>query len=302
MAGFYISEVIAHSREHGDASVTFGKGLNIIQGRSNSGKTCVANCITFIYGASSTSPFKESAGYDSVTMIVKSLSDGGEVRLERLVGENKVHVMSSVEGINSDTYDVVYRKNGGNLHLNDVWLRLIGVEPEIMIVSNANFAKKRLTWKTLLKFFYLDEMKIDSNESILLPKRAYMERTLVLSALLYIITGKTFSEIEAREKLEIKKARYGALKAYVNKKLNYTAGLKRSLEAELGSFDKSDVEEQIAEMSKHLEETRKNIDIAMKDSQRIMGSILDTEKKISECNILLNRYEKLFSQYKGDQL
>ena len=50
MPGFYIKKVTANSAKKGDASVTFGKGLNIIQGRSDSGKTCVANCIDFIYG------------------------------------------------------------------------------------------------------------------------------------------------------------------------------------------------------------------------------------------------------------
>ncbi len=48
MPGFYIKKVTANSAKKGDASVTFGKGLNIIQGRSDSGKTCVANCIDFI--------------------------------------------------------------------------------------------------------------------------------------------------------------------------------------------------------------------------------------------------------------
>ena len=42
MAGFYIKKVIAKSIAKGDASITFGKGLTIIQGRSDSGKTCVA--------------------------------------------------------------------------------------------------------------------------------------------------------------------------------------------------------------------------------------------------------------------
>ena len=49
MAGFYIKKVIAKSAAKGDAYVTFGKGLTIIQGRSDSGKTCVANCIDFIF-------------------------------------------------------------------------------------------------------------------------------------------------------------------------------------------------------------------------------------------------------------
>ena len=111
MAGFYIKKVIANSAEKGDASVTFGTGLNIIQGRSDSGKTCVANCIDFIYGGSMSKPFKDSAKYDGVTMIVASNDKPGEITLRRTVGKNQVDVTSTISGIDSGTYDINYKKN-----------------------------------------------------------------------------------------------------------------------------------------------------------------------------------------------
>ena len=45
MAGFYIKKVIARSDKKETAEVTFEKGLNIIQGRSDTGKSCVVKCI-----------------------------------------------------------------------------------------------------------------------------------------------------------------------------------------------------------------------------------------------------------------
>lgn len=208
MAGFYIKKVIANSAEKGDASVTFGTGLNIIQGRSDSGKTCVANCIDFIYGGSMSKPFKDSAKYDGVTMIVASNDKPGEITLRRTVGKNQVDVTSTISGIDSGTYDINYKKNAKNPPLNDVWLRLIGIEPEVMIVTNARFETKRLTWKNLLRVFYLDEGRVDDIDSIVEPSHRYMENTLFLSALLYLITGRTFTETDAQEKKEIKKARH----------------------------------------------------------------------------------------------
>lgn len=104
MSGFYIKKVIAKSAVKGDASVTFGKGLTIIQGRSDSGKTCVANCIDFIFGGSVDKPFKETAKYDGVSMIVESNDNEGEVTLHRTVGKNQVEVSSNIEGIASGTY------------------------------------------------------------------------------------------------------------------------------------------------------------------------------------------------------
>lgn len=127
-----------------------------------------------------------------------------------------------------------------------------------------------------------------------------MENTLFLSALLYLITGRTFTETDAQEKKEIKKARRKAVKEYVNQKIQNAADRKKKLEEDLHIFEGIDVEAQIAEATTALEETRKKIDKALEESQKILSAILNDEQQIAECNVLLNRYQKLAGQYKGD--
>lgn len=300
MSGFYIKKVIAKSAVKGDASVTFGKGLTIIQGRSDSGKTCVANCIDFVFGGSVDKPFKETAKYDGVSMIVASNDNEGEVTLHRTVGKNQVEVSSNIEGIASGTYDVNYRKGAKNPPLNEVWLKLIGIEQETMIVANARFEKKRLTWRNLLRVFYLDENRVDDIDSIVEPKHRYMENTLFLSALLFLITGRTFTETDAQEKKEIKKARRVAVKEYVNRKIQDAAERKEQLEKDLHIFEGADVEEQIAKATSALQETQRKIDRALAESQRILSSILEAEERAAECDVLLTRYHRLAMQYKAD--
>lgn len=300
MSGFYIKKVIAKSAVKGDASVTFGKGLTIIQGRSDSGKTCVANCIDFIFGGSVDKPFKETAKYDGVSMIVESNDNEGEVMLHRTVGKNQVEVSSNIDGIASGTYDVNYRKGAKNPPLNEVWLKLIGIEQETLIVANARFEKKRLTWRNLLRVFYLDENRVDDIDSIVEPKHRYMENTLFLSALLFLITGRTFTETDAQEKKEIKKARRVAVKEYVNRKIQDAAERKEQLEKDLHIFEGADVEEQIAKATAALQETQRKIDRALAESQRILSSILEAEECAAECDVLLTRYHRLAVQYKAD--
>lgn len=300
MSGFYIKKVIAKSAVKGDASVTFGKGLTIIQGRSDSGKTCVANCIDFIFGGSVDKPFKETAKYDGVSMIVESNDNEGEVTLHRTVGKNQVEVSSNIDGIASGTYDVNYRKGAKNPPLNEVWLKLIGIVQETLIVANARFEKKRLTWRNLLRVFYLDENRVDDIDSIVEPKHRYMENTLFLSALLFLITGRTFTETDAQEKKEIKKARRVAVKEYVNRKIQDAAERKEQLEKDLHIFEGADVEEQIAKATAALQETQRKIDRALAESQRILSSILEAEECAAECDVLLTRYHRLAVQYKAD--
>ena len=59
MSKFYIESIIAHGSGKTDAVVSFGKGLNIIQGYSDTGKTCVVKCIDYIFG-SSENPFDKN--------------------------------------------------------------------------------------------------------------------------------------------------------------------------------------------------------------------------------------------------
>ena len=299
MAGFYIKKVIAKSAVKGDASVTFGKGLTIIQGRSDTGKTCVVKCIDYIFG-SSTKPFKETAKYDGVTMIVGSNDKDGEIALHRTVGKNQVEVLSSINGIDSGTYDIKYSNKMKNPPLNDLWLKLIGIQPDTMIVTNSRFETKRLTWRNLLRMFYLDENRVDDVDSIVEPKHRYLENTLFLSALLYLISGKSFTETDAQEKKEIKKARRMAVKEYVNKKIQDAAERKKQLETDLHIFKGADVEGQIAQATAVLQEIQRKIDQALVESQNILSSILEVEERTAECNVLLSRYHRLALQYKAD--
>ena len=300
MAGFYIKKVIAKSTDKGDASVTFERGLNIIQGRSDSGKTCVANCIDFMFGGSVKKPFKKATKYEGVSMIVASNDLDGEIVLERKVGRNQVNVSSSIQGIESGIYDVEYRKGAKNPPLNEVWLKLIGIEKETMIVTNSRFETKRLTWRNLLRVFYLDEGRVDDIDSIIEPKHRYMENTLFLSALLYLITGRTFTETDAQEKGEIKKARRKAVADYIYEKIQGATDRKEQLERDLHIFDGADVEEQLSQAIAALQETQKQIDIALSKSQELLSSIINAEERTAECNVLLDRYHRLGEQYKAD--
>ena len=84
--------------------------------------------VTLFSVAPWTSRLKETAKYDGVTMIVGSNDRDGEVTLHRNVGRNQVEVISTIDGMIAATYDVNYRKGAKNPPLNEVWLKLIGIE------------------------------------------------------------------------------------------------------------------------------------------------------------------------------
>lgn len=296
MSKFYIESIIAHGSGKKDSVVSFGEGLNIIQGFSNTGKTCVVRCIDFIYG-SSTKPFEKNTGYNKVSMRI--VTSNGAITFSRTIGRNQIQIVSENPEIESGTYDIAYKQKQKNPAINGVWLKLIGIEGEPMIPKNIDFVKSHLTWRTLASVFYVTEKHIVRPESVVLPEQRTGD-TLLLSALLYLISGRDFAETDAQTKKEIRVARRKAVEEYVNKQLSGISNRKKQLTEQLAAFADIDVEAEITRIVSEIEETDAAITQAVNSSKELLGHILVTEEKAAECSVLLSRYQSLKSQYTAD--
>lgn len=300
MAGFYIKKVIAQSDKKETAEVTFGKGLNIIQGRSDTGKSCVVKCIEFVFGGNQKllkTPFAPSSEYNEAVVIIGT--DTGDISISRKVGKNQVTVVSDVEGIENGTYTLKYTQSGKKPALNRVMMQLLGIPGEPKVPANERFEPKHLTWTTLLRLFYVKEGRIDEEASIMEPQENY-EKTPFLSGLLYLLSGRDFSEMDPQTKKEIRQARREAVEEYVRKKIKSVSDRKEKLDASMAAFDGVDVEAKIAEMVADLRKTEAEISSALEESKTLLAEILEQEKKSAEVSVLLGRYEHLRSQYKAD--
>lgn len=296
MANFYIERIMAHGDQRSDAVVPFGKGLNIIQGYSDTGKTCIIKCIDFIFGSSEV-PFDKSTGYSKVTMTIST--DKGSIDFSRTVGKNQVYVVSGNEDIDSGTYDLTYKKNQKNPVLNSVWLKLLGIDGEPMIVKNSDFERKHLTWRTMLQMLLIHEEDIARSSSIVVPEQ-HTEKTLFLSALLYLVTGRDFAENDAQTKKEIRVARRKAVEEYVNKQLSGVVDRRKNIAAQLDAVQGIDVEAEVTRIVEELKKTDVAITEAVNNSKELLAQVLATEEKAAECTMLLSRYKALRSQYTAD--
>lgn len=296
MAEIYIMSVMAFGNGKKDASVSFVDGLNIITGYSDTGKTCIARCIDYVFG-SKTIPFDASTGYEGVEM--KMHTPDGEICFKRMIGKNQVEVVSSNPNIESDTYAIEYKKNQKKAVLNEVWLKIIGINEEHKVPSNVNYDKKRLTWKTLRPLRFIDEDDIGRAESIIEPVQ-YVEKTLFLSSLLFLITGRDFSDVDAQHNRELKKARRKAVEEYVNKKIKTTSDKQKELTEALEKYKGVDVDAELEKIIHEVQVTEATIAARVNSSRKLMTSIMHYNSKLAECDVLLARYDSLASQYKSD--
>ena len=290
MSKFHIEKLIVMGSGKEPSILEFGRGLNIICGPSDTGKSYVLECLDYLFG-SDRIRFDRTAGYDRIKLII--VIEGRKVTLSRQLDTNRVEVHSDARDIMSGTYKTSGKKN----NISDLWLQLIGIEEEHNIIKNSRFEKQRLTWRTFSHMFLIKETSVLQERSIILP-RQNTSTTAALSALFFLITGIDFAKEEPLEKKEISEARRKALVDYMHKQLITFADRKE----ELGNipYGALDLQAKVEAVLDDIAKTEKAIAKAIEHNKQLLKEIFSVNAQLAECNTLYNRYQALGSQYAAD--
>lgn len=292
MDRFCIKKLIVAGQGKEPSIITFGKGLNIICGPSDTGKSYIIECIDYIFGGS-TIPIDSKEGYDCVKMIVETAQ--GTVTAERLFNTNKLRVSSTDPRVESGEYGT----RSGKLNANtDLWLKLIGIEDRHSVIYKRTFEKKALTWRYFLHMFLIKEDRVIQRPSILLPNQN-TATTGALASLLYLITGEDFADADPREEKKIRIARKAAVADYIRGRLAYFADRKGELDGyELP--DSIDLQSQVESIIDEISQTEDRIANTSRKNKDILRQIFTLNEQLTECDTLHSRYIALQSQYKSD--
>lgn len=289
---FFIKELSVTGNGKEPAIVQFEKGLNIIEGPSNTGKTLIFKCIDYIFGAKD-NPLME--GYDCISLKIEI--SNSEITLTRYGGKDNLLINSSFAEIDSGEYKYTTGRDDYETSFNSVLLRLLNIIGYHEIVKNSNYKKQSLTWRTFSSAFFINEDSIFSEQSPLLPTQ-YTERTSFLSALIFLLTGKDFSSVSSVEAKDIKKAKRTAIKEYINKELQDFTKQTELLNNELNEMP--DLDNIINSLSIEIEITENSIVKKINNNKQLLEDIQQLNEKLSESNVLLRNYNLLESQYDSD--
>lgn len=297
MSGFYIKSVTAKGAGKTDSMVTFQPGLNIIKGRSNTGKTVIIKCIDFCFGSKGV-PFDESFGYKTIEMSLHT--EKGDISISREFGKNQVEVITNVPDFENGKYDLKHSNKKNPLPvLSDLLLASLGIEGEHKVIKNKDYDSRRLTWRTFLNILLFHVVDI-AKESSVIESDQSTERTAMLSALLFLLYGNDIAESDVQVSKEIKKARRRAVEDYVNKKIQYAANKKEELKSTLAIFEGIDVEMAMQNTIDSLQSTEAKLSQAVDQSRDLLQQILNLQSRSAECSLLQTRYSSLKTQYVSD--
>lgn len=293
---FYIERIIVTGSGKTDSIIELSNGVNIIYGPSNTGKTYIVKCIDYMFG-SEREPIDISTGYQYIKIIVRTQC--GTITMSRKIGENKIEVSSNDDNVLSGKYATKASRTNYDKTINSVWLSLIGINDLHLVISNENYKKQILSWRTFSHMFMLTETKIISEYSAILSGRD-TSNTAVIASLIFLLSGQDFAETETKDTKEIKEAKKNAVKAYINKELFSLSERNQELLAQLKENPNIDIDVEIEKIMAEISTNEKRINSSIEENQKILAQLYEKNENLSECNVLLNRYDELTTQYDAD--
>ena len=297
MKNFIIEKLIVSGDGKEDAIVEFKDGLNIIRGRSNTGKTWILRCLYFLFG-SDEKPFAKITGYTKVTGVFETAMFG-RLTISRTLSSAVADVESESRDIEDGKY---WTNNQGNnkykpLHLNELWWKIVGVDEVVRVPKNKFYQREAISWSQAVETFILNEDKVDKSESII--KEDNTSITKLLATLIFIYTGEYKDGIEEIVSDEVFEA------VSTNTKRNLDEQIREN-EKEIADLNKT-IEKLTKEMndseidySNKIDEAQVYLNELVSDSKALGKQLSRYNKNRLKVTFNIERYKELKSQYMAD--
>ncbi len=305
MKRFYIKQIAASGSGVKYSAIDFDKGVNIIHGPSNTGKSYVLNCINFMFGSDSKAiPFtKSETGYDTIVMRMEN-DDGDFAEFERKIkdgkngetGAGKVKVTTSLEGYADGDYSIKDKE------YSDFLLRLFGITKRHKVITQQNLDTRDLTVRMIFHFLFLDESHIFEKETPLYAA-GYSKPTEHIMSLLFLLEGNDYSEMvpeetsEERQKAAVQKT--GVI-LYLNQKIQELTQRRGEIEQAVAEIGDVDVEAEMDSIVAEIESIDQQIVSATEESRALLEQVYSISSQLEEARFLRDRYKVLKSQYNSD--
>ena len=278
-----------------DGFIKFSDGLNVIQGRSNTGKTWILKCIYYLF-SSDTRPYSPLTGYTDIEGVFQT-KRFGRITMTRKLDEEKVTVVAESEEVENGEYDTNYKRISTR-YLNDLWLRIIGLDETIEVPKSARYARERMSWANVANVFYADENEIDKAESIVIKDPRY--ETPLIASLYFLLTGDYKKGIPEITKPEVATAKKKAVIDYIDEQVSSLTQTRVSYIKQLEELAGLDIESEMHALTVHIEEAQQDIKELIEENTAIVRQMAEYQQEDANCRVLLDRYESLISQYKAD--
>lgn len=305
--GFWITGVRLQGPGVDPASIQFNTGLNVVCGPSDTGKTFIAECIDFAFGASNPpKDIPEAEGYDTIELGIFDRGRQVEVTLRRALRGGDIGL---VRGPFTDAAELEPETSLSQRHTADdetclsgfllATSGLLGKE----VIRNRRGDKNSLSFRYIAHLIVIDEERIFADRSPVLSGQ-YTTRTAEQAVFRLLLTGTDDSAIIRRENPRIVRSELEA-KAEILQELIVAARAKigdadqpmpRSVLSERLRRIDDELRTAEGDLSSHQEEVQ---DLEVR-RERLWRDLRRSESRIAVLRELHSRFQLLDRQYESD--
>lgn len=203
MFGFVLRQLTLTGPGVANAELRFARGLNVIAGPSDTGKTFIAQCIDFVMG-SSTVPkeIPEAAQYTAILLEIESQDQSRVFVIERSLRGGDIRVSTG-----GNTGRVLSWKHQADKEdtISSFLLDLSGLGGK-KVRTNQQGKTRPLSFRDIARLILVDEESVISATSPVLTGQ-YTSRTSESSVFRLLLTGTDDSSVIAKEDPKVAKGR-----------------------------------------------------------------------------------------------
>lgn len=300
--GFYLSKLVIKGQSQSSAEVSFEKGLNVIVGASNTGKTFIFRAINFMLGGQEPpQEIPQSRGYTNSLLEIRSR-------------KGQIYTMSrSLAGGNSQLFELPVDEISGKSPSRQLGAKAIKGDSEtvsaflldLMDLRGKEVRRNELGQKSILSFrdvawlTMVDEERIITEGSPLLSGQ-YTEATKEKAVFGLFLTGTDDAAIVAQEKPGDRKARLRSELNLLSELIKEREETLKKIGIETSALQakRKELETAIQQASAIVATRQKEIDALVKrrdkawrDHQKVISRRLFLGEQIKRLQLLSKHYE-----------
>lgn len=300
--GFYIKKLIVSGDGKEDAFLDLKKGLNVVSGASDTGKTYVFEAINYIMGSSdSPKEVEEGEGYEEIFLEIEN-SNKEILTIKRNLSDGKMYLYTcQYEDIDKNSPSKIIEKHDAK-NINNISSFLLNLcnSNYKSVLYNQKGKMESFTFRDFARLTMLNEEEIISKKAILLGNLGPMKYTRNKNAFKTIVTGNEDSFTEIIEEKKISKISLDSKIEILDKFITeYIDDLKK-INLEENNYKSDELELIIKSIEDVINNKKQNIEELDESRNELLNEKLNINSKLEYNLEIIKRFKLLRENYLSD--
>jgi hypothetical protein len=282
------------------AEITFTRGLNVISGPSDSGKSFIAQCLDYALGSGALpKEIPEAEGYSSVVLEIEANSDGRVYSLERSLRGGDIRRRTDGQ----PDRELAAKHQGGNENtISQFLLDLSGLGTK-RVRTNERGTTRPLSFRDIARLVIIDEETVIKEDSPVLSGQV-INKTVESGVFRLLLTGTDDSSIIAKEDPKVAKGRQAG-------KVELLEGLLKASRERLAEFGEASTLTEERDRLTRIEASTQSAVVERNAAQASVvplqakrnaawAALKAVESKLAVLSELQTRFDLLEQQYESD--